>query len=134
MDYVLKHQGVWMAATEVYRDYRPVTIFNKEVVFVRCCSYEFWNSMQSYLENICEKHLLFSNNGTESRVIKKDILDKIPSWLDENEWAVIDMYYLHGLNQKDIGITLGFSESGISRIRARALQKIRAMTIEEPVP
>lgn len=50
--------------------------------------------------------------------------------LPETERRVIIMYYREGLLLREIGVVLGVTESRVSQIHSRALQRLRAMLAE----
>ena len=82
---------------------------------------------------LCEKSLsnLFARNSPsvsarlESEEAKQRLADEIQK-LPEQQRAVITMYYAEDLRMKEIGVTLGLSESRISRIVSATELRLRA--------
>lgn len=53
------------------------------------------------------------------------ILDFLERRLSREEKLVLELYYLEGLNQKEIGRVIDLSESGVSQIRLDILRRFR---------
>jgi RNA polymerase sigma factor for flagellar operon FliA len=47
------------------------------------------------------------------------------------ERRVLTLHYQHGLTLKEIGVRVGLSESGVCRVRARALAKLRRACVPD---
>ncbi|HEY3135453.1 MAG TPA: sigma-70 family RNA polymerase sigma factor [Blastocatellia bacterium] len=60
---------------------------------------------------------------TETKVLLKEAL----SQLTEREALIIIWYYLHGQSPEEIGHRLGLTMSNVTKIRQRALGKLRAL-------
>ena len=63
-----------------------------------------------------------------------------PRWLEvrrslvlltQLERRVLVLHYQHGLTLKEIGVRVGLSESGVCRVRARALAKLRQACVPD---
>lgn len=77
----------------------------------------------------------FSTNGTSNRVITQDLVDKILCRLPDNYVQVLCLYYLEGLEMKEIGALKGCGEAAVSKLcktaRARARQVYRRLERRE---
>jgi len=61
----------------------------------------------------------------ETRLQKSHLLGLITQGLNQNERLLIILYYYEGLSMKEIGLTLGLSESRISQMHAIILDFLR---------
>ena len=67
-----------------------------------------------------------SGDGLESRLIAKDILHKIKSWLPETDYTIIYLYYYKRYNMKQIGALLDVSEGWVSQVHSRTINNIKS--------
>jgi DNA-directed RNA polymerase specialized sigma subunit len=81
---------------------------------------------REYVENT----ILASCNGTEGKVIKKDILAKIPNLLTERQYKIIRLYYFNRLTMKETGKVLGITEARVSQIHSQTIRLLRKLTSE----
>ena len=71
---------------------------------------------------------LFSQHNVEQSVEKEDLIQKIEAILenfDERDQLVIQLYYYEELNLKEISEIMQISESRISQIHKRLLDRLR---------
>ena len=74
---------------------------------------------------IIEDLIECSQNGTEKKIIKKDLIYKIKIFLNEKQRQVIEGYYFDGLTMRQIGQIVGVSEARVSQIRSRAIKDLK---------
>ncbi len=56
---------------------------------------------------------------------KREIMGIARNCLDDKEFDVLDCYYNHEMTMRDIGARLGMSESRISQIHSKAIERLR---------
>ncbi len=73
-------------------------------------------------------------NDPLETLTKQEIMDVARSYLDEREFTIIDSYYNAEMTMRDIGDSLGMSESRVSQIHSRAIERLRHYleTTEKP--
>ncbi|MDL0088523.1 RNA polymerase sigma factor FliA [Campylobacter gastrosuis] len=81
-----------------------------------------------YVLSFEEQSGLFSDENTQEKVEKADILDKVEkilNTLDKRDQLIIQLYYYEELNLSEISEILKISESRISQIHKRVMNKLR---------
>jgi len=73
-------------------------------------------------------------NDPLETLTKQEIMNVARSYLDEREFTIIDSYYNAEMTMRDIGDSLGMSESRVSQIHSRAIERLRSYLTrtEEP--
>ncbi len=56
---------------------------------------------------------------------KREIMQVARRYLSEREFTVLDSYYNHEMTMRDIGTRLGMSESRVSQIHSKAIERLR---------
>ena len=64
-------------------------------------------------------------NDPLETLTKQEIMDVARSYLDEREFNIIDSYYNAEMTMRDIGDSLGMSESRVSQIHSRAIERLK---------
>ena len=78
--------------------------------------------------NIDDQMELMSEENTLERVEKEDLIEKIAQILnefEERDQLIVQLYYYEELSLKEISEILGITESRISQIHKRLMDKIR---------
>lgn len=81
-----------------------------------------------YVLSFEEQSGLFSDENTQEKVEKADILDKVEkilNTLDKRDQLIIQLYYYEELSLSEISEILKISESRISQIHKRVMNKLR---------
>lgn len=81
-----------------------------------------------YVLSFEEQTGLFSDENTQEKVEKADILDKVEkilNTLDKRDQLIIQLYYYEELSLSEISEILKISESRISQIHKRVMNKLR---------
>lgn len=76
-------------------------------------------------EDRCES---LADHGVESPIealTRRELLELIRASLDRVEWRVVQLYYLEGLNGKQVARRLRLSPSRICQLHARVLEKLK---------
>lgn len=87
----------------------------------------FLLSYEELLDNSASNNCL-AGNTTEGHIYQEELRDIIAQSIDqlnENERAVISLYYFEELKLKDIARILGVTQSRVSQIHAKALMKMK---------
>lgn len=79
---------------------------------------------RSFTECLEDTAAVRPDDHTQKTEIKRVLMQSIES-LPEREQYIISLYYLEGLNLKEIGSVLGVTESRISQIHTKALKVLR---------
>ncbi|QSZ26585.1 FliA/WhiG family RNA polymerase sigma factor [Aceticella autotrophica] len=88
------------------------------------------SSLEEAIENNIKINSLTNNDlvNPEDEIIAQDLKKKIAKAIDElqdKEKLVISLYYYKDLNYKEISQVLGLTESRISQIHSKAINKLR---------
>ena len=77
--------------------------------------------------DLIEDTILHCCNGTEEKIIIKDIISKLSLWLDPINYQIIKMRYLNEskMTFKAIGQYLNISESGVWQRHKEAIKILR---------
>lgn len=78
-------------------------------------------------KEVSEVHILTDKKGEDPtlRIQKSELLRSITRGLNRVERMIVILYYYEELTMKEIGITLGRSESRISQIHSALLERLR---------
>ncbi len=57
----------------------------------------------------------------ETRIVLLDTLNRLP----EQERIVVALYYYEHMTLREIGVTLGISESRVSQVHSRAVMRLK---------
>jgi len=80
------------------------------------------------LENLPIERLL-SVNGTEKKVVDKDLVEKAFGFVTARQEQLIRLYYLEGYLMKDIAESLGVTESNVSFLIRKGMRKMRRIKL-----
>jgi RNA polymerase sigma factor (sigma-70 family) len=75
--------------------------------------------------DMVEDTIFCSGDGLEQKLIKKDMLHKIKTWLCEDDYMIVYLYYFKQYRMKQIGSMLGVSEGWISQVHKRVINNLR---------
>jgi RNA polymerase sigma factor for flagellar operon FliA len=82
-------------------------------------------SCESALCNIDYIQDAGSNDPLET-LTKQEIMNVARTYLEEREFNIIDSYYNDEMTMRDIGDSLGMSESRVSQIHSHAIERLRS--------
>jgi RNA polymerase sigma factor for flagellar operon FliA len=80
---------------------------------------------RSFLECLEDTGAVLPDDHTHQSEVKRALIKSIEG-LPERDQYIISLYYLEGLNLKEIGAVLGVTESRISQIHTKALKTLKA--------
>jgi RNA polymerase sigma factor for flagellar operon FliA len=80
---------------------------------------------RSFLECLEDTGAVLPDDHTHQSEVKRALIKAIEG-LPERDQYIISLYYLEGLNLKEIGAVLGVTESRISQIHTKALKTLKA--------
>ena len=100
-----------------------------ETALLRRCEPSLWRIERGddgdAEEDRCES---LADDGVESPIealTRRELLELIRASLDRVEWRVVQLYYLEGLNGKQVARRLRLSPSRICQLHARVLEKLK---------
>ena len=85
---------------------------------------ETGSEQRSFLECLEDPSVVLPDDKTHQEEVKRVLIKSIET-LPEREQYIISLYYLEGLNLKEIGAVLGVTESRISQIHTKALKTLQ---------
>ncbi len=84
------------------------------------------DEQRSFLECLEDPDAVRPDERTQEKEVTAVLSEAIAS-LPEREQLIVSLYYLEGLNLKEIGAVLGVTESRVSQIHSKALKNLRQL-------